>query len=99
MARLLAGQAFERNDTAVQGAGSTALTGSAQTIRPPLAGRVGLFVCNTSGANKMFVCLGVAASLNSGIMIPPNTTVYIPGFTGFISVIGTAADVVSYVDY
>ena len=98
MPRTVAGGGFERTDVAKNGSGTLPLTGSSQTFVNSNNARVGLFVSNTSGANKMFVALGPTAVANQGIMIPPNTTIPIPGYSGAVSVIGTAADVLAYAE-
>lgn len=85
-------------DTAKQGAGTKALTGGSDSLVAANKDRVFLYVSNTSAANKMFLGLGVAAAASSGIMIPPNMTVPVEGFTGAVNIIGTAADVAAFAE-
>lgn len=98
MARGLAGSRVESTDVAKAGAGTKALTGASDSLVLANKDRVGLYVSNTSGANKMFLALGAAAVANSGIMIPPNTTIPVTGFMGAVNIIGTAADVAAFAE-
>lgn len=99
MARaLVAGQAIVGSDTAKQGTGTLALSGASQSLVAANTGRAILYVSNTSAANKMFLSLGGTAVANSGIMIPPNTTIPVTGFLGAVAIIGTAADNVAFAE-
>jgi hypothetical protein len=85
-------------DTAKNGAGTLALNGASQTLMAANKDRVFAYVSNTAAANKMFVALGPIAALNTGIMVPPNTTIPIEGYTGQVTIFGTAADVAAFAE-
>lgn len=93
MTRLLAGQGVERTDVAKNGSGTLALSGVSQLLVAANKDRVGLWVGNTSAANKMFLSLsGAAATVNSGVMVPLGQSVFLAGYSGAVQIIGTAAD-------
>lgn len=99
MARLLAGTAVERTDVAKNPNGGFALNGANQALVAANKDRVSLIVSNTSAANKMFLALnGVAAAANTGILVPPNSTITLNGYSGAVNIIGTAADVVTFAE-
>lgn len=97
MARLLAGQGVERTDIAKNGLGTLVLSGATQSLVAANKDRVALIV--TAPAAAISLSLGSAAAVASnGLTIPPNTVYTLAGFSGAVQIIGTAAQVVSFVD-
>src|SRR4051812_10363464 len=98
MARLLAGQAIERTDVAKNPGSAVALTGSTQVAVAANKDRVNLWLSNLSGANVMWLSLGGTAVASSGLRLAANAVINIDGYSGAVSVIGTAADVLGVVE-
>lgn len=98
MPRVLSGQQVERTDVAKMPFGAAAHTGAAFNLVSANANRVAIWISNQSGANVMYIGLGTGVTANNGIVLRPNETREIRGYTGVISIIGTAADIVSYAE-
>lgn len=98
-------------DVAKEGNGALALSGVSQALIGANLNRQGLIVCNTSGANVMWLALQEApttsggpavlptAAANTGVKLAANQTVNLSDFRGALAVIGTAADVCTFVEY
>lgn len=87
------------NDEAMTPRGVLVMSGASQSLvlRSPM--RQTLLVSNHAAANPIFLALGPTAVANQGIRLNAGQSLPISGYTGVVSVIGTAADVVGFVEY
>lgn len=97
MARQIAGQGVERTDVAKQGNATLVLSGATQSLVPANKDRVALII--TAPAASVSLSLGAAAAVASqGLTIPAAAIYTLNGYSGAVQIIGTAAQVVSFVE-
>lgn len=88
-----------QTDTALTGAGTATVATAEGALIASNGTRVEVTICNTDAANPVFLGLGVAAALNSGVQIPAQGSYTTRAFTGAIRAIAkTGAVVVSFVE-
>jgi hypothetical protein len=98
-------------DYAKEGNGVLALSGASQSLVLANASRQELTICNTSGANAMWLAFaeppatptGAAvaptAAANTGLRLGPGQSYTTTSYRGPVAIFGTAADNVTFVEF
>ena len=100
MARNFGPVSATTSDVVITGRGVLALSGASQSLIAANNMRTKAIISNHSAANPVFLAIGaITAVLNEGIRLAPGANITLEGWTGPVRVIGTAADVVGFVEY
>lgn len=97
-------------DVAKNGNGAKALAGTSEVLVLANPNRIQITLANTSGANKMWLAYDQSpatptgpvvkpvAAANTGIPLNANQTIVETNYRGEIRIIGTAADVCTFIE-
>lgn len=97
MPRQVAGEYFERADTAKTPSAGLTLAGTTEQLVPDNPARVALYVTAPAAAVTLRLGTGTVVA-GQGIVVAPNTTVKINDYSGPVQIIGTATQVAGYVE-
>jgi hypothetical protein len=98
-------------DFAKTGNGALSLNGSSQALVVANPNRVELTICNPGGTNAMWLAFGTPASTssgtavaptaaaNTGLRLGPGQTYTTTNYRGPVAILGTAADIATYVEF
>lgn len=100
MARTLYSHAVRSTDVAKQPNGTKTLSGATETLVAANKDRIALLITHTGAADAWLAFNGVPAAANTGLRIRSTDVMpyVIEGYTGAVSIIGTATQIVTFIE-